>query len=83
LISLTPEVGSAAGTVVKVTGSGFGSLTTTLNLWGSASGNVCSKTTYVSSGSFLCTTNAVVLAAGELKLNVGNAQNSAADTTLT
>ncbi len=83
LLSLSPTVGSAAGTVIKVTGSGFGSLTTNLNLWSSQSGNVCSKVTYVDPYTFLCTTNPIVMADGELKLNTGNAQTSAPDTTLT
>ena len=83
LISLTPTIGSAAGTVIKVTGSGFGSLATSLNLWSVTNGNVCSKVTYVDSLTLLCTTNPVLLSVGELKLNTGNAHISAFDTSLT
>jgi IPT/TIG domain len=83
LISLTPSVGSAAGTVIKVTGSGFGSLTTNLNLWSGSSGNVCKSVTYVDPFTLLCTTNPVFMNTGELQLNTGNAQTSAPDNLLT
>jgi hypothetical protein len=83
MISLTPAVGSAAGTVIKVTGSGFGSLTTNLNLWSGASGNVCNSVTYVNPFTLLCTTKPVFMNAGELQLNTGNAQTSSPDNSLT
>jgi len=84
LLSISPLVGSAGGSKIIVTGTGFGLGTQGLNLFDSLTNKlICSKVSVLSYGSFSCLTNPVVIADGSgIQLAYGtkriNSQNVAA-----
>ena len=84
LLSISPLVGSAGGSQIIVTGTGFGLGTQGLNLFDSLTNKlICSKVSVLSYGSFSCLTNPVVIADGSgIQLAYGtkriNSQNVAA-----
>jgi hypothetical protein len=63
LFSITPSRGSSAGSVITVTGTGFGVETENLNLIAAGS-KLCSQVTIVKYGELKCLTNAIVVAEG-------------------
>jgi len=83
LLSISPLVGSAGGSQIIVTGTGFGLGTQGLNLVDSTNKLICSKVDVLSYGSFSCLTNPAVITDGSgIKLAYGtkriNSQNVAA-----
>ena len=66
LISLSPNVGSAGGSTIEVTGSGFGLETPNLNLWHTPTNQLlCSEVTQLSYGKFLCKTLAIEISSAD------------------
>jgi hypothetical protein len=63
LFSISPSSGSSAGSVITVTGTGFGVETKNLNLIAAGS-KLCSQVTIVKYGELKCLTNAIVVAQG-------------------
>jgi hypothetical protein len=65
LLSISPLVGSAGGSQIIVTGTGFGLGTQGLNLFDSKTNKLlCSKVTVLAYGSFSCLTNPGVITDG-------------------
>lgn len=58
LVSISPATGSAGGTLLTVTGTGFGSKTEGVDLVKSDGSSVCDKVTVTGYGSFTCMTKA-------------------------
>ena len=66
LVSISPSTGSSGGTLITVTGTGFGTSTTGLNLVHSASGTeICSEVTISEYGSFTCLTQAMEISSSD------------------
>ena len=65
LVSISPASGSAGGTLLTVTGTGFGSSTTGLNLEHATGGDICDEVTILGYGSFTCLTKAMEIVSGE------------------
>jgi hypothetical protein len=81
LMSVAPEVGSIGGSVITVTGSGFGTGTADLGLYdASTSTSICASTTVVSYGVFTCVTNTVEVSIGNtIQLEIGSDKYDCAD----
>ena len=81
LLSISPLVGSAGGSQIIVTGTGFGLGTQGLNLFDSLTNKlICSKVSVLSYGSFSCLTNPVVIADGRgIQLAYGTKRISSQD----
>ena len=65
LVSISPASGSAGGTLLTVTGTGFGSSTQGLNLEHATGGDICDEVTILGYGSFTCLTKAMEIVSGE------------------
>lgn len=63
LLLIEPAVGSTGGSIIKVTGSGFGTLTEGLNLLADGV-ELCESVEITAYGSFLCHTNQIEVANG-------------------
>ena len=59
LVSISPATGSAGGTLLTVTGTGFGSKTEGLTLVDSNDSDVCDKVEIIGYGQFTCQTKAI------------------------
>merc|ERR1711893_251305 len=69
LVSISPATGSAGGTLLTVTGTGFGSATSGLTLVDSSGTDVCAKVENISYGQFTCMTKPMeILKTNTLKL---------------
>lgn len=73
LVSVSPSTGSSGGTLVTVTGTGFGMSTSGLNLeLASSSTEICEKVSVTGYGTFTCLTKAMEISSSdELNLKVG------------
>ena len=66
LVSISPSTGSSGGTLITVTGTGFGTDTEGVNLTHDASGtDICEEVNMISYGTFTCMTTAMEITAGE------------------
>lgn len=66
LVSISPSAGSSGGTLLTVTGTGFGVDTTGLNLVHSSSGtDICSEVTITGYGQFTCLTVAMEISSSD------------------
>jgi len=85
LNSISPLVGSAGGSLITVTGTGFGPGTKGLNLFNSLTNKVvCQKVTVISYGVFTCLTNTGVISSGTgIKLQYGARKIDSQDTSAT
>lgn len=59
MISVSPSSGSAGGTLITVTGTGFGTQTANVKLVDSSDADVCQTLTITGYGKFTCLTKAV------------------------
>ena len=67
LVSISPSTGSSGGTLITVTGTGFGTSTEGVNLTHETSGiDICEEVNMVSYGSFTCLTSAIEITAGDV-----------------
>jgi hypothetical protein len=69
LKSISPSNGSIGGSVITVTGSGFGTSTTGLGLYDGAQ-EICTSVEVVSYGVFTCTTSAVEVDAASMQISI-------------
>lgn len=69
LISISPEVGSIGGSVITVTGSGFGTSVDGIGLYDGTQ-EICTSTEIVSYGVFTCTTDAVEIDNVNMQLSI-------------
>lgn len=81
LLSISPLVGSAGGSRIIVTGTGFGPGTQNLNLYDSKTRKLlCSEVKVLSYGSFSCLTNPVVITDGSgIQLAYGSSRINSQD----
>lgn len=63
ILTITPSVGSSGGSIISVTGSGFGTETVGLNLLADGE-TLCSVVEITAYGEFTCLTNAIEVAEG-------------------
>ena len=67
LVSISPSSGSSGGTLIKVTGTGFGTSTEGVNLTHESSGvDICEEVNMTSYGTFTCLTTAMEITAGDV-----------------
>jgi len=67
LVSISPSSGSSGGTLITVTGTGFGSNTQGINLTHSTSGtDICDEVNITGYGIFTCLTTAMEIASGDV-----------------
>ena len=84
LVSISPASGSAGGTLLTVTGTGFGSKTAGLTLVDSTDKDICEKVTITGYGSFTCLTKAgEILKSNALKLKTSKASTACANSVVT
>ena len=66
LVSISPSTGSSGGTLITVTGTGFGTATEGLNLTHGPSGtDICEEVSVTGYGTFTCLTTAMEITSGE------------------
>jgi len=66
LVSISPSTGSSGGTLITVTGTGFGTSTEGVNLTHDTSGtDICDEVNMISPGTFTCLTTAMEITAGD------------------
>lgn len=81
LVSLSPATGSAGGTLVTVTGTGFGKKTLGLTLIDKDDKDVCAKVTIKAYGSFECLTKpGEILESNALKIKTADGKYECANT---
>jgi len=73
LVSISPSTGSAGGTLITVTGTGFGVNSSSVNLQHTTSGqDICQEVTITGYGSFTCLTNAMEISSSDsINLKIG------------
>lgn len=59
LVSISPSTGSSGGTLLTVTGTGFGTSSEELNLNHSSGEDICETVTITGYGTFTCLTKAM------------------------
>jgi hypothetical protein len=69
LISISPEVGSIGGSVITVTGSGFGMSVDGIGLYDGTQ-EICTSTEIVSYGVFTCTTDAIEIDNAAMQISI-------------
>lgn len=85
-VSVSPKTGgSEGGTLITVTGTGFGTKTTGLGLKNiNTSADLCSKVTVTGYGTFTCLTKALPVASTDvIKISTGGADIACSNTTTT
>ena len=66
LVSVSPSTGSSGGTLLTVTGNGFGTSTEGINLIHESSGSeMCEEVSITGYGTFTCLTKAMEITAGD------------------
>ena len=84
LVSISPATGSAGGTLLTVTGTGFGSKTTGLTLVDSTGADVCARVENISYGTFNCMTKpGEILKTNALKLKTAAGESTCANSVTT
>ena len=67
LVSISPSTGSSGGTLITVTGTGFGTSTDGINLTHETSGtDICEEVNMTSYGTFTCLTTAMEITSGDV-----------------
>lgn len=83
LVSVSPSTGSSGGTLLTVTGTGFGINTTGVNLVIEASGDeICAEVTMLGYGSFSCLTKVMEINAADVLLLKTDSGSYTCDNTL-
>jgi len=84
LIEITPSSGSTGGTLLTVTGTGFGKKTAGLTLVNAAGTDVCAKVTITAYGSFTCMTKpGEMVKSDKLKIKTSKASYACANSDAT
>ena len=80
LVSISPSSGSAGGTLLTVTGTGFGSKTKGLMLTDAAGKDVCQTVTFKSYGKFECLTKAEEITKAAMKIKTADGSYACGNT---
>ena len=81
LLTISPSSGSAGGTLLTVTGTGFGTATAGLTLVDSSGTDVCASVSITGYGTFTCMTKAVeILTTNALSIKTSTATYACANT---
>ena len=80
LVSISPSSGSAGGTLLTVTGTGFGSKTKGLMLVDAAGKDLCDKVTIKSYGKFECLTKAQEIKKASMKIKTADGSYACGNT---
>lgn len=80
MVSISPASGSAGGTLLTVTGTGFGKKSTGITLVDSTDKDVCEKVEITGYGTFTCLTKpGEILKSNKLKLKTSKATSVCAN----
>jgi hypothetical protein len=73
LVSISPSTGSAGGTLITVTGTGFGTDSADLNLQHSSGSDICDEVNVTGYGTFTCLTKVMEISSSDaINLKLGS-----------